>query len=408
MLAELLLFTLVGVLVGVLSGLTPGLHINTVAVLVLGVYYSYNLDPLFLSVFLLGVAVSHAFVDFIPSIFLGAPDPSTALSVLPGHKMLLDGRGYEALVLTVIGGIYGMILLVICFPLVLKVVPYLYEVVQPYIHVILIACILYMCVRSGKIVPSLFIFLLSGVYGLVALGSGIINQNYLLFPVLGGLFGVSTLILSYKTTSSIPPQRLDLRVKNAVCLKGGICGFIGGVVAGLLPGLGSSQATVLVQEFFGIRKAREFLVAIGAITTINVVFSIIALYLIGKARSGGAIVIGELMGDFDLKTVLIFLGLGLFSTGIASIITIWISKRIVPLIEKINYRLLILCVIGLLLFMTYMFTGAYGMLILFIGTLIGVTTQLLGVRKSFAMGVLILPVILYFSGLGYLAILLYN
>ena len=53
----------------------------------------------------------------VPSIFLAAPDESSAFIVLPGQKWLLQRRGYEAAVLTGIGALCGLGVLVIASPI---------------------------------------------------------------------------------------------------------------------------------------------------------------------------------------------------------------------------------------------------------------------------------------------------
>ena len=69
-------------------------------------------------VFIAALAITHTFVDFIPSIFLGCPDTDTELSVLPGHEMLKKGEGYEAIMRTAYGGLISIFLLIIiAFPL---------------------------------------------------------------------------------------------------------------------------------------------------------------------------------------------------------------------------------------------------------------------------------------------------
>ena len=49
------------------------------------------------------MAITHTFIDFIPSIFLGAPDEDSVLSILPGHKLLLKGYAYTGIILTLYG-----------------------------------------------------------------------------------------------------------------------------------------------------------------------------------------------------------------------------------------------------------------------------------------------------------------
>ncbi len=49
----------------------------------------------------------HSFVDFVPSVFIGAPDPDEALSVLPGHRLLMEGRGMAAVRAAAVGSAVG-------------------------------------------------------------------------------------------------------------------------------------------------------------------------------------------------------------------------------------------------------------------------------------------------------------
>ena len=113
-------------LVGVISGLLPGLHVNSIALILLSVSGSivalcsplsaYGISEQFIVVlicgFIVSVSVSHAFHDSIPTTFLGAPEEDTALSVLPAHALLLQGRGYEAVVFSAIGSLGAI---VVCF-----------------------------------------------------------------------------------------------------------------------------------------------------------------------------------------------------------------------------------------------------------------------------------------------------
>ena len=93
---ETILFSLLGITVGVAVGLLPGMHINNILPLILSLSFLFS-SPYLLTVFIISIAVTQIFIGYICSIFLGAPDGDTALSVLPGHKMLLEGRGYEAI-----------------------------------------------------------------------------------------------------------------------------------------------------------------------------------------------------------------------------------------------------------------------------------------------------------------------
>jgi len=85
-----ILLVFLGVAIGILAGRTPGIHVNTTIPLLLSLSFFFP-SPYYLAVLIVSVAVTEIFIDYIPSIFLGAHDADTALSVLPGHRLLLEG-----------------------------------------------------------------------------------------------------------------------------------------------------------------------------------------------------------------------------------------------------------------------------------------------------------------------------
>ncbi len=108
---DLIFACIIGVLCGVVTGLIPGIHVNTVGAFVFSAspFLLYSYSPEVLAVFLLSMSISHALLEFIPSMFLGVPDEGTVLSVMPGHYLLLQGRGKEAIRLVSLGGFGAMI-----------------------------------------------------------------------------------------------------------------------------------------------------------------------------------------------------------------------------------------------------------------------------------------------------------
>jgi putative membrane protein len=119
MLIEIVLFLLLGILFGTLTGLIPGIHINLIGVLLVSASVSlfFSINPVYFVIFISSMAITHTFIDFIPSIFLGCPDTDTELSVLPGHELLKKGQGYQAILLTCYGSLAAIfILILIAFP----------------------------------------------------------------------------------------------------------------------------------------------------------------------------------------------------------------------------------------------------------------------------------------------------
>jgi len=399
MLDSIILFAIAGIIAGIITGLIPGLHINTIAILALGIYRTNDIDPLLLSCFIIAMSTAHSFLDFIPSIFFGVPDPATALTVLPTHKMLFKGKGYEALALSVIGGLFGMVILIFFLLTIANFITPAYAKIKPMIPYILILAISFIILKGTKRKASLFIFIISGLLGTITFKSYMINSNYIMFPLFAGLFGMSNLLMSFGNISAIPKQKTDIKIRLKGTFKSSAAGFAGGLVAGIIPGLGSSQSAMLVQHLGKMKGAKNFIIAVGTIGTIDIILSFLAIYLIGNARSGVAIAVDAIIGTMTKDTLQIFIGIAFLSAGLAAILTLDIGKAATKIIENIDYKKASIAIMLLLTTMTIIFTGIYGLVLLTASTSLGIYTQLIGVRRSMLMGCLILPTIMFFLGL---------
>ncbi|MCK5234615.1 MAG: tripartite tricarboxylate transporter permease [Candidatus Aenigmarchaeota archaeon] len=398
MLDSIIIFSTAGIIAGIITGLTPGLHINTIAILALTIYRTGNINPLLLSCFIIAMSTAHSFLDFIPSIFFGVPDPATALTVLPTHKMLFEGKGYEALALSVIGGLFGMVILIFFLATIANLITPAYAEIKPMIPFLIIIAVSFIILKGKKRKASLFIFLISGILGMTAMSAYMINSNYIMFPLFAGLFGMSNLIVSFSNISEIPKQKTDIKIKVKGTFKSSVAGFAGGLVAGIIPGLGSSQSAMLVQHIGKMKGAKSFIIAVGTIGTIDIILSFLAIYLIGNARSGVAIAVESIMSTITKETLQIFIGIAFLSAGLAAILTLNIGKTATTIIEKIDYKKTNIAIMLLLTAMTMIFTGIYGFILLTASTSLGIYTQLIGVRRSMMMGCLIVPTILFFLG----------
>lgn len=399
MFLEILFFTFLGIALGVLTGLIPGLHPNTIFVMVVSsAFFLAGLPVACVLAFVISLAVSNTFTDFLPSIIFGAPESSTALSVLPGHKFLLAGRGYEALFLTVIGGLGVTMITLATLPVLLHLIPAIYAAIHPWIHLILIAIVIWMVIteRGMSRLNSLFVFFLSGAFGFVSLNS--LPSSVVLFPAFTGLFAFSTLIISLHEKTSVPEQS-EIREVSGNHRKGIVTGWLAGWIAGILPGVGAAQAGVIAAHFFRA-KTRDFLTSLGGINTANIFFTFISLYTIGKTRSGAAWAISQLVDVLGPGDLLIIAAVGSLACFISAMLTLKIGKFLVRRLRKVDYGRLSFFIIILLVVLVFIFTGWLGLFISILGTLIGTLAILLKVRRSHLMGFLIFPTILYFSGAG--------
>jgi len=296
MIISIILAILLGCLVGTITGLIPGLHINLVAALVVSIstlLLSYT-APLILIIFIASMSILHTFTNVIPSIYLGAPEEGTALSVLPGHKMLLAGKGYAAVKLTVIGSLIGLIAIITLIPLFLISIPKIYPFIQEYIALILIitSIILILKEKKSKVWASTMFFM-AGILGIISLN---LKLEQPLLPLLSGLFGTSTLTLSLKEKTKIPRQRITkTKIKTKELFKSITSGVIASTICGILPGIGSAQAAIIASSISKKWTIKTWLILIGAIDTIVMVIGFVALYTINKTRNGSVVAISKLI-----------------------------------------------------------------------------------------------------------------
>jgi putative membrane protein len=86
----------------------------------------------------------------------------------------------------------------------------------------------------------------------------------------------------------------------------------------------------------------------------------------------------------------------LLSGTLSYFLVLKIGKIFAKHFANVPYALLIKLTITLVVILVLLFTGIMGLLILVVATLIGLIPIHWGVRRSHCMGVLLLPVILYF------------
>ncbi len=388
--------TSIGILAGTITGLIPGIHTNLIAIFILsslGFLLNY-FSAFYLMIFIIVMAITHTFVDFIPAIFLGAPDEDTALSVIPGHDFLLKGKGYQAIILTLIGSISAIFILMFITPLFIWIIPKIYPFIQKMMSwfLIWISVFLIYQEKHSKI-SAIIIFLLAGFLGLATLNLPVKQP---LFAMLTGLFGSSTLIFSISQNIKIPQQDVikPLILKKQL-IKPILITTIISPICSFFPGLGSSQAAIIGSKLTKNISKPQFLVLLGSINTLVMAVSFVTLFLIDKSRTGAANAIQQII-QITLKDLIYILVIIFFTSLIVSIIVIKISKIIAKRIHRFNYRLISLSVVLLLIVFVLIFSGWIGILVFSVSTCLGLTCIYLSIRRGYLMGCLLIPTILFY------------
>lgn len=423
--ALIISFALIGTALGCITGLVPGFHANNVAIILLSLYGSISafllsisfikseMIPILIGIIIVSTSIAHTFVNIIPSTFIGAPEEDTALLLLPAHSLLLEGEGYGAISLSAAGS-YGAVMmafiLLIPFRFLIGPPGNFYWVMNRIIPWILLAisAVLILTERSRRhVLYGMVVFLLSGIFGMEIMGmdsSSLFDMNIsLLFPALAGLFGMPTLVHSLNVPS-LPEQRLE--EKEVDFLEGWkdvATGTIAGALVSLLPGVTSAVATIMAMVARRKKDRENVIVTLSAVNTATSFFVLAVLFMVGKARSGSAIVLSEIINVEGWDNVippysLCYLLMAVVITSLLSYYATKFFGKIIALhISHIPYGMIVKASVAFIFVMVALFTGVTGVAVLATGTLIGLLCLELGVRRSLCMGVLLLPlIVIYF------------
>ena len=339
------------------------------------------------------MAITHTFVDFIPSVFLGCPDTDTELSILPGHNLLKNKKGYEAVYLSNVGSLLAVFVLIVILVPSIFIIQNLNPFISLIIPYLLIGVSMIVVLTERKKSLALFVLLLTGFLG-YSINSFDLTQP--LLPLLTGLFGASNIIISIKNKTKIPEQEIT---KTKVNIKKPLLGaLLSAPFCSFLPGVGSGQAAVIGNSFVK-NDQKQFIVLLGIVNTLVMGFSFISLYVLGRTRTGTAQAIKEVIGNPGTNYLILIIAVVFISGIIAFYWTDTLSKFFALKFKKINYKILSYSTLLVLIIVVFLVSGVAGFFLLIISTLTGIYCISLGVKRTNMMGCLIIPTILFYFGL---------
>jgi putative membrane protein len=419
---------LTGTLLSSLLSCIPALHIYNVAglLVILALKVQGLVPDEVLVMFMLGIVVGYAMLNTIPSIFLGAPDDSTIFIVLPGQKYLMGKRGFEASVLTGVGGLGGLLVLLLLSPLMPKVLPVVRTAVSPHLHWILGATILFMLMSEwpkgsdrGRTAVAKFLdawrslgaglltFLLSGILGFVLFYSSLVPtemafQN--LLPAFIGLFAIPWVLQNLISQAQVPEQHASQSVDLSPRLiaRGVGAGALGGLFAAFFPVVTGGIGGFLAGHATAQRDDRLFIVSQGASKLVYYVGAFLFFFVPGLhlTRGGMAWMLSILYTPYTPETYWVAVAAILLSGALAFVMLLWLSRLAIRLVSAVDYRWISAATLALLVGVVLALTGPGGLLIATVATGIGLLLVMWGSRRMNCMGVLLLPLTLNMAGLG--------
>ncbi|MBQ2635878.1 MAG: tripartite tricarboxylate transporter permease [Methanobrevibacter sp.] len=410
---ELVIACFIGILIGTTTGMIPGIHVNTAGAIIFATsgFLLGFLSPEFLCVMLVSMSIAHALIEFIPSMLLGVPQEGTATSILPGHRMVLEGRSKEVIRIVSVGGFGAILVTILMLPIFSIALPILHDLTKPYTWIILLSASIYLThkltANFRDFLWSLLLFTLSGILGWILFQTPI-SSGVTLMCTFSGLFGISTILFSLNESSTIPHQNpfYDLNI-DFNKFKSIFAGGITGAILGFLPGFGPAQGTVIAQAVSGASDVDDddtvnFLLATSGLNISDCLFSLIAIYIIGNPRSGIAVYMSYLLFEMGLNHLIIFIFASLLAVSVSLVLSLKLGDSFSRLMGGVDYRKLSIGVIILQIVILYIFVFYYQAPVIYMtialitSTAMGILPHYIGVGKSHLMGILIIPAIVIY------------
>ena len=405
---ELILACFIGILIGTTTGMIPGIHVNTAGAILFASssFLLTFLSPEFLCVLMVAMSIAHALIEFVPSMLLGVPQEGTATSILPGHRMVLQGRSKEVIRIVSVGGFGAIIVTILMMPIFAVALPIMHDLTKPFTWIILLVASIYLTYSMTNSMRdflwSLLLFILSGILGWIIFQTPI-SSGVSLMCTFSGLFGISTILFSLNDSSTIPHQNkfyelnLDLGKYKSI-----FAGGITGAILGFLPG-----GTVIAQVASGTNDNDDddtvnFLLATSGLNVSDCLFSLIAIYIIGNPRSGIAVYMSYLISEMTLNHLMIFIFASLIAVSVSLVLSLKLGDSFSRLMGGVDYKKLSIGVILLQILILYIFIFYYQApvfymtLALITSTAMGMLPHYIGVGKSHLMGILIIPAIVIY------------
>ncbi|WP_415381183.1 tripartite tricarboxylate transporter permease [Halosimplex sp. TS25] len=386
-----------GVALGTVSGLTPGIHANTFALLLAGVAPSVPGPVRYVGAAMLAAGTVHTFLDVVPALALGVPDPAMASSALPGHRLVLAGRGREALRLSAIGSAGAV---VIAAPLAIpmtRAMTAIYPTLRAHLPLLLggvvVVLVLTEATDLGRLGAALSVGA-SGALGILVLdlpAGGLVDSGGMLAPIFTGLFGAPVL-LDALTGEGVPEQEEANVSASRRSIAGlALIGTLSGAVVGYVPGVSSAIAATVALLAVSGDGPRAFVVTTSGVNTANTIFALLALVALGTPRTGVMVAVDEAGVPLDLP---LMLGSVLAAAAAGFVLVVTLGDGYLRRVGQADYTKLSVGVLCLVLVVILTLTGPLGVGVFGLSTLVGLVPVKFGARRASLMGVLLVPLMI--------------
>lgn len=421
-------FAVVGVLVSAVLCLLPGLHVYNVmgfAFLIYLAFLNEVQDHMYFIMFLVGLVVGYAILFTIPTIYLSAPDDSTVWIMYPSQKYLMHGKGHEAVLLTTIGGVVGILIMIIAIPMFMDQLKLIRQIIQPHMFWIIGAVVMFILMSEfpkdfdrGKsklkklwvgwttILAGYLTFLLSSILGIIIFNKTIVPVDRT-FQTLGavfiGMFAASSLLVAIFTHKDIPPQQVTgkVEVKKEEIFRGGVGGTIGGLFAAFMPAITAGVGALLAGHATAAKGERTFIISQGSNRVLYYVGAIVLFFTAIGMRKGALTIGMNLFYTPETKTELFIVVAGIaIASAVAIILILLLSRGVLKLIQKVRYQTISVFALICVTLIVFLMLSWQGLIIYAVSTAIGLLPVVFHSRRMNCLAVILVPIWLSMSGIS--------
>lgn len=427
------IYTILGTLMGGLLSMIPALHIFNVAGIALLAWWKwpYLIPEVALPAFFMSQLVAWSIINTIPSMFFGAPDEAAVFVVLPGQKYMLQGRGYEASILTGVGSLAAIVVMALLTPFCFYALPAIVRIRSQNLGWILLLFVTYMVMSEwpkgsglgrtrwekfkwawANLIAGIGTMALAGFMGFI-----ILNRTFVplemsfqgIMPVFVGLFAVAIIARSIVSQEKVPAQHISssIDLDHRLLAKGVFAGTLGGGIAAVTPCVTGGIGGIVAGAATGQRDDRIFVISQGVSKVVYYVGAFLLFFVPtlmpkggGLARGGMTIILKPVFTPYTFEDYYQILAVMMISGALSFFMMFPLTRWTIKLITHVDYHHIYFAALAIIFIIVWSLTGWMGMFLMAVGTGIGLIPAFYHSRLSNSMALLLIWMALSMAGHG--------
>lgn len=429
----ILIYTILGTVMGGILSMVPALHIFNVAGIVLLAWFAWPqlIPEVALPAFFMSQLVAWSIINTIPSMFFGAPDEAAVFVVLPGQKYMLQGRGYEASILTGIGSLAAIIVMALLTPFCFYTLPAIVQLRSQNLGWILLLFVTYMVMSEwpkgtglgrtkwekfkwawANLVAGIGTMALAGFMGFIILNRTLVPLEMSfqgIMPVFVGLFAVAIIARSLVSKQEVPPQYISstIDLDHRLLAKGVFAGTLGGGIAAVTPAVTGGIGGIVAGAATGQRDDRIFVISQGVSKVVYYVGAFLLFFVPtlmpkggGIARGGMSIILKPVFTPYTIEEYFQILAVMMISGALSFLMMFPLTRWTIRLITYVDYHHVLWGALVIIFIIVWGLTGWMGLFLMAVGTGIGLIPAFYHSRLSNSMALLLIWLAISMGGHG--------